>query len=197
MKSSSLPDGQRRWIALVGLVVLIGVALIGLGRGAAPPAESAVAVPTNPDTSTQVAAPSVGSPAPSFRLETTEGTWVDLADLRGQVVLVNLWASWCPPCRAEMPAIQAAYDQYAAEGFVVLAVNQGEPAPVAAGFMREHQLSFTALLDQYGSVSHAYQVSALPASFFIDRNGVIRSIYKGPISHRVIAGTVEALLAEP
>ncbi|MFV9504614.1 MAG: TlpA family protein disulfide reductase [Oscillochloridaceae bacterium umkhey_bin13] len=194
MQTSPTPP-RRMWLALIGLVAVFGLVLIGLGREQPTPVAAPTAPAAPPPEATP--APRVGNLAPGFRLENTSGEFVDLADLRGQVVLVNLWASWCPPCRAEMPAIQAAYDRYGPEGFVVLAVNQGEPGPVAAGFMAEHQLNFMALLDPYGQVGFAYQVNALPASFFIDRNGLVRSIYKGPISHRVIAGTVEALLAEP
>jgi thiol-disulfide isomerase/thioredoxin len=112
------------------------------------------------------------------------------------VVLVNFWATWCPPCRSEMPAIQTAYARYQGQGFTVLAVTAGEEPTSVAAFLRAYNLHFPALLDD-GLVSAAYGANALPSSFFIDRRGVVRAIYKGPISYGAITGTVEQLLAEP
>jgi peroxiredoxin len=141
-------------------------------------------------------APLPDHPAPNFSLTDLNGTKIALIDLKGQVLLINIWATWCPPCRVEMPAIQAAYEQYHDQGFIVLAVNlQEDPAAVAA-FMRDYQLTFPALLDRDGQVSRAYQAAALPSSFFVDRRGVIRVIYRGPMPHSAIAGTVEQLLQE-
>ncbi|HMQ34295.1 MAG TPA: TlpA disulfide reductase family protein [Chloroflexaceae bacterium] len=179
------------WTTLFLATLACGLALIGATRvrptvGAAPPPVALEATP----------APEVGRLAPDFTLETADGGSVRLADLRGRVVLVNLWATWCPPCRAEMPAIQAVYERHGPAGLSVLAVNVAEEPATVAAFLREHGLSFAAPLDRDGAVSHAYRSSALPSSFFIDRRGVIRAIYRGPMSHGVIAGTVEQLLAE-
>ncbi len=141
-------------------------------------------------------APQVGHPAPDFALESIDGGTVTLAELRGKVVLVNIWATWCPPCRAEMPAIEAAYQRHRDQGFVVLAVNQRERTSAVIGFMRERELTFTALLDPDGAVGANYQASAIPSSFFIGRDGIIRSVYRGPLPRGVIDATVESLLAE-
>jgi thiol-disulfide isomerase/thioredoxin len=121
---------------------------------------------------------------------------VQLSDLRGQVVLVNVWATWCPPCRAEMPMIEAAYARYRDQGFTVLAVNQREDAPTIAAYLQAGGYSFPALLDADGAVSGLYQALVLPSSYFIDRAGVVRAVYKGLLARSVIAGTVEQLLAE-
>jgi peroxiredoxin len=141
-------------------------------------------------------APLADHPAPDFSLANLDGTNIALIDLKGQVLLINVWATWCPPCRVEMPSIQAAYEQYHDQGFTVLAVNlQEDPAAVAA-FMRDYQLTFPALLDRNGQVSRAYQAVALPSSFFVDHRGVIRAVYRGPMPRSTIVGTVEQLLLE-
>lgn len=141
-------------------------------------------------------APQENHPAPDFALSDLDGATVQLSALRGQVVLINVWATWCPPCRAEMPMIQAAYGQYRDQGFTVLAVNQREDARTVAAYMAQSNLTFPALLDPDGAVSAAYRANVLPSSFFIDRAGVVRAVYRGPMSRGVIAGTVEQLLAE-
>jgi cytochrome c biogenesis protein CcmG, thiol:disulfide interchange protein DsbE len=141
-------------------------------------------------------APLADHPAPDFTLTNLDGTNIALIDLKGQVLLINVWATWCPPCRVEMPTIQAAYEQYHDQGFTVLAVNLQEDPPAVAAFMRENQLTFPALLDRDGQVSRAYQAVGLPSSFFVDRRGVIRAVYRGPMPRSTIAGTVEQLLQE-
>jgi len=112
------------------------------------------------------------------------------------VVLINVWATWCPPCRAEMPAIQQAYAEYHERGFTVLAVNQREDASAITPFLEQHGLTFPIMLDSDGQASAAYHTSALPSSFFVDRRGVIRTVYHGPMPPSVINGTIEQLLQE-
>ena len=141
-------------------------------------------------------APQANHPAPDFALPVLDGATVNLSDLKGNVVLINVWATWCPPCRAEMPTIQAAYEQYADQGFTVLAVNLRENPRTVAAFMQQFGLTFPAPLDLDGQVSALYRASVLPSSFFVDRQGVIRAVYRGPMPRSVIAGTVEQLLAE-
>lgn len=149
------------------------------------------------DVTSLMAAPLANRPAPDFTLPVLDGTTITLSDLKGQVVLINIWATWCPPCRVEMPVIQATYEQYRDQGFTVLAVDlQEDPATVEA-FMRRYGLTFPALLDRDGKVSAAYQAFALPSSFFVDRRGVIRAVYRGPMPRSVLQGTVEQLLQEP
>ncbi len=142
-------------------------------------------------------APQPGHLAPPFRLQTPDGSTVSLADLQGEVLLINVWASWCAPCRSEMPAIEAAYVAYREHGFTVAAVNLREDPETVAAFLHTHKLSFPTLLDLDGKVSIAYRSHALPSSFFVDRQGVIRAVYRGPMPRSVITGTVEQLLQEP
>ncbi len=140
--------------------------------------------------------PHVGSSAPPFVLSNLNNTSTSLSALKGQVILINIWATWCPPCRAEMPTIQATYEQYHDRGFVVLAVNQAEDARIVRTFMEQFGLTFPALLDSDSMVSTLYQVRVLPSSFFVDRKGVVRVVYFGPMPRSVISGTVEQLLQE-
>ncbi|HEY0603731.1 MAG TPA: TlpA disulfide reductase family protein, partial [Herpetosiphonaceae bacterium] len=142
-------------------------------------------------------APAANHPAPDFALPLIDGSTVKLSDLKGKVVLINVWATWCPPCRAEMPAIQAAYETYRDQGFIVLAVNLREHPRTVAAFMEQFGLTFQTPLDLEGRVSDMYRASVLPSSFFVDRQGVIRAVYRGPMPRSVIAGTAEQLLGYP
>lgn len=125
-------------------------------------------------------APQAGFTAPDFTLQTPTGETYTLSELKGQAVLVNLWATWCPPCRAEMPAIQKIYDEYKDQGLIVLAINmtaQDNPLNITP-FAEEFELNFPILLDETGDVGRAYQLRSLPSSYFIDRVGVLRGCYR-------------------
>lgn len=122
-----------------------------------------------------------------------------LSDLRGQPVLINLWASWCPPCKAEMPAFERVYEDYHEKGFQILAVNATNQDNLnnAIQFVQDYGLSFPILLDTNGEVSRQYQLNSLPTSFFVDRNGVIQQvIVGGPMSEALLRIRVEQLLQE-
>ena len=147
-------------------------------------------------TAGQIPAPQKGFLAPDFSLETLEGKSVTLSDLRGKVVLLNFWATWCPPCRAEMPAFQQAYADYKDEGFVVLAVNATaqDSAEEVAKFIDEYGLSFPIVLDRTGEVNQLYLVQSLPTSFFIDKDGVIQEVVVGGLAEAMVRARVEKLL---
>src|SRR5215204_5532719 len=120
-------------------------------------------------TSGEIPAPQRGFLAPDFELETPSGETVKLSDLRGQAVLVNLWATWCPPCRAEMQSIEKIYQEYKEQGFAVLAVNmthQDDPLAVMP-FVKEQRLTFPILLDETGGMANSYELRSVPSSFFI------------------------------
>jgi peroxiredoxin len=148
-------------------------------------------------TSGSIPAPQQGFLAPDFELQTTTGKTVRLSDLRGQAVLVNLWATWCPPCRAEMPAIEKVYNEYKDDGLIVLAVNmtyQDTPSSIAP-FVGEYGLTFPILLDETGSVGTAYQLRSLPSSFFIGRDGIISEVViGGPMAEALLRTRVEEIL---
>jgi cytochrome c biogenesis protein CcmG, thiol:disulfide interchange protein DsbE len=136
----------------------------------------------------------VGAPAPAFTLAAPEGRQISLAGLKGKAVVLNFWASWCPPCRAEMGALDQAQRDYADRGVVVLGVNQMEAEAVATAFMREQSLTFPIALDADGAVSQQYRASALPTTYFIDGDGVIRDIvYGGPMTRALIESKLATL----
>ena len=146
-----------------------------------------------------IPAPQVGFLAPEFTLTNLNGDTIALADLRGQAVLVNIWASWCIPCRTEMPAMQTVYQEYADQGFIILAVNatNQDSLTQAAAFIAEHNLTFPVLLDRDGQVGTLYQVSALPSSFFILPDGSIQEVViGGPMAEALLRTRIENLLAE-
>ena len=128
--------------------------------------------------------PQKGFAAPDFILADPKGQTYTLSALRGKPVLVNIWATWCPPCRAEMPAIESHYRQYREQGLVVLGVNatsQDYPLDVVP-FTEQYGLTFPILLDETGDVSaDLYGMRGLPTSYFIDPGGVIQRIQVGPM----------------
>jgi thiol-disulfide isomerase/thioredoxin len=110
-------------------------------------------------------------PAPAFALPTPDGRTIDLAGLRGKVVLLNFWATWCTPCREEMPSMERLSQEFKDQGLVVLAVNVQESPKRVALFMRGFRLGFPAVLDADTTVTARYQVRGLPATFLIDQRG--------------------------
>jgi cytochrome c biogenesis protein CcmG/thiol:disulfide interchange protein DsbE len=186
--NSLLMDG-RRWTALTLTVLALGLAWTFASR--APVAATTGGAPPP--------SPREGFSAPDFTLDSLDGGQTTLSDLRGQIILVNLWASWCLPCRAEMPAIERVYRSYKDLGLEVLAVNatNQDSVDAARAFVQERGLTFPVLLDRTGSVSAAYNLRGLPSSFFIDRQGVIRSVViGGPMNEALIQSKVESLLKE-
>jgi cytochrome c biogenesis protein CcmG/thiol:disulfide interchange protein DsbE len=192
IRSLLMMFSRRVWDLLLIATLLTGGAFIWATRIA----PVAPATAQAPEPAATQPAPLVGHPAPGFTLSAIDGSQVALDDLRGQVVLINLWATWCPPCRAEMPAIQQAYERFRDQGFVVLAVNQQEDATKVVAYMNDQRLTFPALLDSDARVGAAYQARVLPSSFFIDRRGIVRAVYRGPMSRGMIEGTIEQLIAE-
>ena len=158
-----------------------------------------IAISSEGQTSTDrsIPAPRRGFLAPDFSLINLDGHEIRLADFHGRPVMVNFWASWCPPCRAEMPAFQNIYTEYEAQGFVVLAVNSQESRTTAVDFAQSRALTFPILLDEDGILSSRYQAESLPTTFFINKDGYISNvIYGGPISEAFLRIQVEKLLEE-
>ncbi|MEE9513791.1 MAG: TlpA disulfide reductase family protein [Anaerolineales bacterium] len=157
------------------------------------------AVPAEATTGGLIPSPRVGFLAPDFTLESLSGDQISLSDMRGKAIVLNLWASWCPPCREEMPALQRVYQENHERGLEVLAVNMTAQDNIAAveDFVQEFNLTFPILLDTGGEVGNAYLMRALPTTFFIDQKGVVqRVIVGGPMSEVTLQSTVEQLLEE-
>ncbi|HET6569069.1 MAG TPA: redoxin domain-containing protein [Rhodothermales bacterium] len=127
-----------------------------------------------------------GKPAYDFELERLDGGTMSLASLRGKVVLVNFWATWCGPCRVEMPMLQKLYEEYRDEGFEVVAVSVGEPRTDVAPFVKTNGFTFPVLLDQDTAIANAYMAGAIPMSVIIDRDGVVRHLFSGAAPEEVV-----------
>jgi len=135
--------------------------------------------------------------APELTLTDTQGISRSLADYRGQVVLVNLWATWCPPCKAEMPALQAFYDKYNKEGFTILAINDAESKAEVTQFVQDYELTFPVWLDSNSVASEqAFKTINLPSSYIIDRNGTVRLMWVGGINRTNLNKYVKPIIME-
>lgn len=117
--------------------------------------------------------------APNFTLQSRDGETVSLADLTGEVVMVNFWATWCGPCRQEMPHLEALHQRYSDLGFTLLGVNVEEDSSGAEKFLEETPVSFRILFDPNSEVSQLYDVVAMPSTVMIDRAGNMRYIHHG------------------
>jgi len=135
--------------------------------------------------------------APELTLTDLQGETHSLADYRGQVVLVNLWATWCPPCKEEMPSLQAFYDKYNDKGFTILAINDGESEAEIEQFVQDYQLTFPIWLDLTNiSTEQAFKTISLPSSYIIDRNGTVRLMWVGGISRSMLNKYVKPIIME-
>ncbi len=172
------------WIELIAAVAIIGSVWIYFTRVSADAASGSRAAPRE------------NFRAPEFSLPALDGRQVSLSDLHGQVVLVNFWATWCTPCRTEMPEIQAAYQNHREQNFTVLAINQAEDDQAASQFAQQLHLTFPILLDHDGAIARQYQLQALPTSFFIDRDGVIRAASLGQMNRAYIEAELAKLLEQ-
>ena len=179
-------------------MLVLGAGLVLLGVAAFfvwPRAEASPNVALPADSSTVPV--SVNYAAPFLTLSDLAGTEHSLVDYHGQVVLVNLWATWCPPCKAEMPILEDFYEAYQGDGFVTLAINDGDPSEAVATFVQEYGLSFPVLLDPtYQATDHAFKSRNLPSSFVIDREGNIRLRWVGEIDRASLEKYVTPLILE-
>jgi peroxiredoxin len=148
-------------------------------------------------TAGRIPAPQKGFLAPDFELQTLTGETIKLADLRGQAVVINLWTTWCPPCREEMPTLEKMYKEYQDQGLVILGVNmtyQDDPQAILT-FVQKYGLTFPILLDETEQVGNVYQLKSLPSSYFTKRDGTINDIViGGPMTEALLRTRIEAIL---
>jgi peroxiredoxin len=168
---------KARWNGLIAIVLLTGAAWIWVNRLPSGSIASASALPP---------APAVGHPAPDFTVTDTSGKSFKLSALRGTPVVLNFWATWCSPCRAELPELQAGSERLAGQ-VAIVGLNQGETPEQVEAFAEQMGLTFQVPLDETMDVSRTYGVRSLPTTFFIDRSGVIRDMQIGPLTEATLA----------
>jgi len=210
--TDSLPDerphrrreysGPGSTLGLAALIVLaVGVAIWyfefrdgGSGSGTVTPGLGIVALADELNPTDKPPAANEGRAAPNFKLAALDGEPSSLDAYRGRFVLVNFWASWCGPCKAETPDLQAFYENFRDTGFVILGVNQQERQEAAQSFADEFGVTYPVLLDRSGEVSEAYRVGrGMPVSFLVSPEGVIERVYVGALKDEQF-GEMEAML---
>ncbi|WP_246145563.1 redoxin domain-containing protein [Bacillus rubiinfantis] len=137
-----------------------------------------------------------GKKAPNFQLRTLGGKAVQLSDYQGKVVILNLWASWCPPCKAEMPHMQKFYQEHKNNNVEILAVNLTTAEKNSDGirpFVKKYGLTFPILLDEQGEIGNTYQAFTIPTSYFIDKNGIIFKKIVGPMDQEMMTELFQSL----
>lgn len=187
MTVSSQPSLARLYAALMigaGLVV-IGIVLFMILYDPVAFPDDFSAVPVQVDFA-----------SPKLILEDLSGKPVSLDDYLGNVVLVNLWATWCPPCREEMPALQTFYEKYKSDGFVLVGINQEEPRELVEPFVKEFGLTFPVWLDLDYQAEQEFKTNSLPSSFVIDRTGRVRLMWFGGISKKNLEKYVTDIVKE-
>lgn len=136
----------------------------------------------------------IGEPAPNFVLPKLGGGEMQLADLKGQGVVLNFWGTWCDPCRKEMPALEQAYQQYKDKGVLVIGVNIGESEVVVSRFIDNLNLTFPMLMDKKAEITNLYEVGQIPSTYFINPDGVVNNIIVGgPMSEEVIVSNIKQI----
>ncbi len=174
-------------LAGAGLIIIaIAVAVIGPQGN----------TPINVDTSKGPVPGMVEFPAPKLELVNLEGEPVSLETLRGQIVMVNNWATWCPPCRAEMPELEAYYQAHKEDDFVLVGINSGDQSNQVLEFIKEYNLTFPMWLDPTGLAIHAFKNNALPSSYVLDKSGTVRLVWSGAVDLETLETYVTPMLGD-
>ncbi|GIV70276.1 TlpA family protein disulfide reductase [Caldilinea sp.] len=175
---------MNRWTIILVLLLFLGSGWVWWTQPDAPAQDNS---------SSLAPQPAVGRPAPDFALPTLDGGEFRLSDYRGKPVVLNFWATWCGPCRRELPAIQRAAEHY--DGLVVFAaIDQAEPIERVQRFVEEVGLTVIVPLDGEQLVGERYGVRGLPTTYFIDETGVIRSIWMGEMNSIILAEQIAGIL---
>ena len=170
----------------VGLVLIAAAAFLALPKARAEIQQ----------TGSSVIPMEVNFPVPDVQLTDLGGQPVALANYARQVILYNAWATWCPPCKEEMPTLEAYYQAHKQAGFVVVAIEDGEPASEVAAFVKEYGLTFPVWPDPKWVATTAFKTNSLPTSFVIDRHGTVRLTWTGAITRETLEKYVTPLLSE-
>lgn len=170
----------RGWLIAIAACALIAIVTIPLLRQSAP----------------STAGPSAleGSIAPSFTIADATGHPAGLADYRGKIVVMNLWASWCPPCRAEMPELEGFYQAFRGRNVMVIGVDEGESAARAQAFARALRITYPILIDASQQYGRVYAALGLPTTIVVDARGVVVHGFDGPLTQRQMRDAVEPMV---
>jgi cytochrome c biogenesis protein CcmG/thiol:disulfide interchange protein DsbE len=168
--------GYGRWLAALLLLALLALLAWGLRMRASNPVES--------------------GPAPDFSLTTFEGETITLSDLRGQVVIINFWASWCPPCRDEAAYLEATWRKYQNQGVVFIGVDYVDTEPKALAYLEEFDITYPNGPDVGQRIAQAYHIKGVPETFYVDKAGQLRGVKIGPLFPPELDDVIEELLAE-
>lgn len=170
----------------IPIILIVGILASGCGPSTTTPPASNTTTPSANTTPTPAVTEgiNIGNLAPDFQLQTLDGQTVKLSDFRGKPVLLNFWATWCGPCRFEMPFLQQINDSYSAKGLVLLTVDIAENSTVVQKFMTDLNLSMKVALDTNKQVAKAYSITAIPSTFLIDKNGIIRGKVPGAFPNK-------------
>ena len=179
-------EGGRRPSAFFWVLVALSVLTLALGLWQWLAERQTLATQSRPATA-------AAERAPDFHLVAAAGTGVSLADLRGQVVLLNFWATWCPPCKAEMPDLNALYrDNGTKHNFVVVGVDVEEDRSAVEAFARQLNIAFPLLLDTSGQVTDgSYHIRSLPTTLIVDREGNVRDTWTGQLTRPAMLARLE------
>jgi len=178
-KASMAPHQSRfRW----GWMIVLTIVVIALILGAQLSQQNRVQ-------------PQAGETAPSFNLTTFEGEAISLESLRGKIVIVNFWASWCPPCHDEAPELQAIAEDYANQNVVVVGVNWLDTEREALAFMAQYGLTYPSGPDMGERIAQSYHIAAAPENYVIDRNGIVADVVLGPVTYDHLAEVLDGLIA--
>ena len=195
----SRPQSRREWSGWLRSIVLpvaLVVAIVGGlltyqardGNSTARDGFGTVELPAGLNSTGREPAAENGRVAPDFLLQTLDGGTLRLSDLRGKPLIVNFWATWCGPCRTEMPDLVETHIAHSDDGLVVVAVNQREAAERIQPFVDEFGLPFPIALDRRGEIGTSWRIGGamegLPSTYFVDRDGIVRKVILGPLTER-------------
>jgi peroxiredoxin len=181
----------RRALLLAAAAAALGAAFLILASAGLPQRATYTGIVSPGQTPI---APEVNALAPLFQRPTLDGRVISLADMRGQPVIINFWATWCAPCRVEMSSLQAIYDEYAAQGLRILAVNLGESPALIRDWQHSLGLTYDILLDEQQTVAALYYLRGQPSTYVLSPAGVITHIFYGPVSETVLRSAVAEYL---
>lgn len=187
MKNTNRSHKKHQIIPLV----LIGVGLILIGL-----VTIRTLTTVNASDDYSVVPSVVNFPAPDLALNDLNGQVVSISDYRQNIVLINNWATWCPPCKAEMPTLLKYYNQHADQGFTLIGIEAGDPIEVVSSFVSQYEISFPVLLDPNNKSLIAFHNDNLPSSYVVDHDGNVILAWTGPINHAMLEKYLTPLLEQ-